>query len=135
MYIPALTAQSLYISIYRMSLIRMLSLEVNCGYARTTIHNNSVTCLDGRYKKQVKPERNLNFRTQFSTLCPNFGIPSDYFDAKFKDKTSQFEKDCDKLIQAFQTKINRLHDSINIWRSFQLVNGLNCLHRKSLSIC
>ena len=77
---------------------------MNCGFARTTIHQNSTSFQDGRYIKTIdKNKRALNFRSQFN-MCTNYGIPERYFDDKFKDKTSLFERDCEKITKAFQSK-------------------------------
>ena len=83
---------------------RMVGLLVNCGYARTTIHNNSTSLDDGRYVKSIdRQKRALNFRSQFN-MCPNYGIPDGYFETVNKDGTSQFDRDCAKVLDAFKSK-------------------------------
>ena len=88
----------------KMTCIRMVSLIVNCGYARTTIYMNSKQNDNSATSVTVDRERRIRaFRSQFSS-CSNFGIPDGYFDPKGKEGLSQFDRDCDKVVKAFKSK-------------------------------
>ena len=82
----------------------MVSLIVNCGYARTTIYMNSKQNDSSATSITVNREQRIRvFRSQFSS-CSNFGIPDRYFDPKGKEGLSQFDQDCDKVVKAFKSK-------------------------------
>ena len=59
----------------------------------------------GRYKRSSIDTQNraLNFRAQFS-MCPKYGIPENYFECSRKDGTSQFDRDCNKILDGFASK-------------------------------
>ena len=87
-----------------MSRIRTVSLIVNCGYARTTIYENSKRGSDSATPVTINREQRMRtFRSQFSS-CANFGIPDGYFDPKGKEGLSQFDRDCDRVVKAFKSK-------------------------------
>ena len=87
-----------------MSCIRTVSLIVNCGYARTTIYENSKRGSDSATPLTINREQRMRtFRSQFSS-CMNFGIPDGYFDPKGKEGLRQFDRDCDKVVKAFKFK-------------------------------
>ena len=84
-----------------MSCIRTVSYIINCGYARVTIYENSPTQRGCHGRKSIdSKQRAFNFRSQFSD-CPNYGIPSDYFEPRGKDGSSQFDRDCQKILNGF----------------------------------
>ena len=81
-----------------MSAIKYISLQVNCGYARTNIYSNprqtKGSCL--ARKGIDKEKRALSFWLQFSAIR-EYGIPDNYFDVNPLNKLSLFDKDCDKF--------------------------------------
>ena len=99
-----------------MSCIRAVALVVNCGYAHVSIYENSNPTKIGCHKHSSIDTQNraLNFRAQFS-MCSNYGIPDNYFEQNRKDGTSQFDHDCNKILNGFaskfQTDINMDRDS------------------------
>ena len=81
------------LSIYSMSIIRHVSLHVNCGYARVNISRQSqiVGC---RARTAIDTDKRAQyFRSQFSA-CPEFGI-SAHFIPQHERSQSQFNRDCD----------------------------------------
>lgn len=62
----------------------------------------------GKHGRQAinKQTRLTAFRSQFSTCC-NYGIPVNYFEAKGKDKQSQFDRDCCKILDGFKFKVSK----------------------------
>lgn len=86
-----------------MSVIRHVSDMINCGYARANIYDNSPTqrgC-NGRENIDIM-ERARKFRSQFND-CRDYGIPEGYFEPRGKDGTSQFDRDCSKILNGFTT--------------------------------
>ena len=87
-----------------MAFIRHTALAVNCGYARVCIHRNSNPERGtGSHARQSidTTKRMTNFKEQFSsTYC----FPEGYFDVKGKNKMTQFERDCNKILDSFGTK-------------------------------
>ena len=80
------------------------SLIVNCGYARTTMYENSKWGSDSATPMAINSEQRIRtFRSQFSS-CTNFGIPDGYLDHKGREGLTQFDKDCDKIVKAFKSK-------------------------------
>lgn len=95
---------------YSMACIRKPSLTVNCGYARVCIYENSTLSRTGRNARQTfdATERAQTFQTQFSTY-QNYSIPDRYFEPKFKDNSSQFDRDSDKIIGGFRMKFRSIY--------------------------
>ena len=88
-----------------MTCIRLISLEVNCGFARTAIYENSPTTLGCNARTAVSTSlRASNFRAMFSSTA-SFGLPNlDYYESKGKKNLSQFDRDCDKVLDGFKKK-------------------------------
>ena len=88
-----------------MSCIRVVSLLVNCGYAWTCIYQNSnpkgigsKACLNIDTQARA-----INFRSEFGNVS-NHGIPTGYFKCKGKSQKSQFDHDCEKILDGFKAK-------------------------------
>lgn len=91
---------------YSMSIIRHVSLHVNCGYARVSIYENSrqTQAAGCRARKAIDTDKRVqHFRSQFS-VCPNYGIPAHYFTPQHKKSCCQFDRDCDKILDGFKSK-------------------------------
>lgn len=86
-----------------MSCIRQVALVINCGYARACIYNNSMPTRTGRYARQeIDTQTRL---TRFRSHCSTYSdIPEGYFEARFKDNWSQFDRDCSKILDGFKSK-------------------------------
>ena len=105
-------------------------------------YENSNPSKIGCYKRSSINTQNraLNFRAQFS-MCPNYGIPENYFEQSRKDGTSQFDRDCNKILNGFASKfrtdIDMDRDSYLIrfssgsWSELPTVEK----HRHTLSNC
>ena len=87
---------------YSMACIRRVSLIVNCGYAHVSIYQNSNPDRMGQHARQEidVSKRKIDFRGQFST----YSFPDNYFEVSGKDKTTQFERDCNKILDSFKLK-------------------------------
>ena len=85
-----------------MSCIRKVALIINCAYARASIHENSQVGLKGRNARQAIDilERKNNFTSQFGTYT-EYAIPDGYFEVGSKDRKSQFDRDCNKILDTF----------------------------------
>lgn len=85
--------------------IRRASLIINCGYARVCIYQNSNPSRNGRNARQNidNIERSDKFRFLFSTH-PTYGIPDSYFTTTGNNRHSQFDRDCSKILDGFQSK-------------------------------
>ena len=84
-----------------MANFRQVALVVNCGYARVCIYRNSNPDQRGQYARQSidTTRRAINFREQFSTYC----LPESYFKVSEKKNTSQFDRDCNRIIDGFKS--------------------------------
>ena len=108
---------------YSMSIIRHASLHVNCGYARVNIYENSRQTQSAGCRARTAidtDKRACHFRSQFS-ICPDFGIPAHYFTPNHTRSRSQFDRDCDKILDGFKSK----------WRSNFEINRESYLQRFS----
>ena len=86
-----------------MSVIRYVSHIINCGYARANIYENSPTQRGCNGRKNIDiEERAQKFRSQFSD-CRDYSIPEAYFEPRGKDGTSQFDRDCNKILNGYTT--------------------------------
>ena len=87
-----------------MSCIRRVSLVINCGYARVCVYQNSNPHRVGQHARQFIdiPKRAINFRTQFST----YHFPENYFKESGKNRTTQFDRDCNKILDGFKAKFS-----------------------------
>lgn len=87
---------------YSMACIRRVSRIINCGFARAWIYENSNPDRTGPHARQTIDisKRASNFRGQFST----YSFPDDYFEVRGKDKTTQFDRDCTKILDSFKLK-------------------------------
>lgn len=112
-----------------MSCIRYISLAINCAYARVNIYDNSRDTKFGCLARKTidKQKRALNFRSQFS-MVTTYGIPESYFDKDKNGFPSRFDKDCDKILNAFISKWR------GVTRDAYLANGLNCQLTKRSAI-
>lgn len=92
-----------------MVFIRQPSLIVNCGYARVSIHKNSNPDRTGRNaRKNIDVSNRANhFRSQFDG-CPSYGIPDGYFEPTGKNNFSQFDRDCNKILDGFLQKFREI---------------------------
>ena len=83
--------------------VRHASLAVNCGYARVCIYNNSNPKRTGQHARQTidTTKRRTNFKEQFSgTFC----LPPSYFNVSGKSNMTQFDRDCNKILDGFKSK-------------------------------
>ena len=88
---------------YSMACIRWVSLILNCGYAHVCIYQNSTPCQAGQLYTRSSidiSQRELNFRTEFTT----YSFPDKYFEKRTKDGTSQFERNCNRILDGFNHK-------------------------------
>lgn len=88
-----------------MSCIKIVSLQVNCGYARTCIYQNSNpkgigSTVHLAIDTQARAD---NFKSQFSNLS-NYVILDGYFECNGKSQKSQFDSDCEKILSGFRGK-------------------------------
>ena len=85
-----------------MANFRQVGLVVNCGYARVCIYLNSNPEGRGQHARQSIDtlRRATNFREQFSSFC----LPESYFKVSEKKKTSQFDRDCQRIVDGFRSK-------------------------------
>ena len=92
-----------------------VSLIVNCGFARTSICRYSQVATGRKARQQIDTaeratsyctaERATNFTAQYS-CCPQYlhGIQDSYLDKKDKHGCSQFDRDCNKVLDGFKMK-------------------------------
>ena len=85
-----------------MASFRQVALVVNCGYARVSIYQNSNPDQRGRHARQSidTTRRATKFREQFSTYC----LPESYFKVSGNKNTSQFDRDCKRIVDGFKSK-------------------------------
>ncbi len=103
-----------------MPCICKVALIVNCGYARVCIYENSDP-RNGRIRKTIDTQKRLaNFKSQFSTY-PAYGIPTRYFEAAGKGSKCQFDRDCDKILDGFNSADIGLHRNSYLF-TFSLAN-------------
>ena len=122
---------------YSMSCIRIVAHIVNCGYARVSIYENSSPLAKGQYARDIdRQKRSFNFRSQF--VCSSYGIPDGYFEQRGKDGNSQFDRDCNKILDGFfQSDMGLCRDkylntfSIKSWSELCTVEN----NRHTLSHC
>ena len=96
-----LDATTYYLS--RMA-IRQVSLIVNCGYARVSIHQNSYPAPAPHIGRKARQsidiiQRAEKFKAQFT--APTYGIPEGYFSPTGKNHISQFDRDSSKILDGF----------------------------------
>ncbi len=92
-----------------MACVRQVSLIVNCGYARGCIYENSNPKRTGQHARQTidTAKRLTNFTGQFnSTYC----FPEGYFNVSGKDNMTQFDRDCNKILDGFKSKFPGVGD-------------------------
>ena len=77
--------------------VRHISLEINCGFARTAIRE--LTPKNGQVDKQ---QRACKFKKLYDG-CSGFVFGAGYFDDETKNG-SMFSRDCTKTLQAFNKK-------------------------------
>ena len=84
--------------------MRHVALNFNCGYARACIYQNSNPNRMGQNARETIDiaKRTKNFKEQFSsTYC----LPDRYFTVSSgKDNTTQFDRDCNKILDGFKSK-------------------------------
>ena len=98
--------QNVYLLLYRMACIHRVSLIVNCGFARTSICRYSQVATGRKARQQIDTaERATKFTAQYS-CCPQYlhGIQDSYLDKKDKHGCSQFDRDCNKVLDGFKIK-------------------------------
>lgn len=84
-----------------MACIRRVSLIISCGFARVSIYENSNPDRTGPHARHIDISRRAtNFRGQFSI----YSFPDNYFEVRGKDKTTQFDRDCTKILDSFKLK-------------------------------
>ena len=86
-----------------MACVCQFALAVNCGYARVCIYQNSNPQRSGQYARQSidRSNRATNFKEQFGgTYC----FPEGYFTTIGKKNMTQFDRDCNKILDGFQSK-------------------------------
>ena len=90
-------------SIYSMACVRYVALAVNCGYARVCIYQNSNPQRTGPNARQAidKTKRETKFRDQFSGT---YFFPEGYFSVIGRKGLTQFNRDCDKVLDGFKSK-------------------------------
>ena len=86
-----------------MACVRRVALIVNCGYARVCIYQNSNPQRTGKHARQTidTSKRIINFRQQFSAI---YRFPDGYFDVRDKNNMTQFDRDCNKILDGFKSK-------------------------------
>lgn len=79
---------------------RQTALQVNCGYARVCIYENSNPGARGQLaRKTVNPQKRLDtFRSTFETY-PEYGIPEEYFVSD--GKLTQLDRDSNIILDNF----------------------------------
>ena len=93
-----------YLSVQSMANFhRQVALLVNCGYARVCIYRNSNPQRKGKHARQTIDtlKRMTNFKEQFSDT---YHFPEGYFDVNGKDNMTQFDRDCNKILDGFKSK-------------------------------
>lgn len=88
-----------------MACARKVALIVNCGFARVSVYQNSNPSREGPNARQTidTQSRLTNFQSQFGNH-PSFCIPEGYFEPSGKRNTTQFNRDCNKLLDGFKVK-------------------------------
>lgn len=86
-----------------MSAIKYVSLQVNCGYARTAMFECVPTLRGCNARKGIEKEETISkFKTIFQSN-PTYGIPDGYFDSTEKHE-SPFVFACNKILNGFKKK-------------------------------
>lgn len=118
-------------------MFRKVALVVNCGYARFSIYMNSNPSRSGQQARQTIDiqQRATHFKTQFNT-CLSYGIPNNYFEASGKDRISQFDRDCNKILDGFKSNFAVTLDltESHTYKPFQLIIGPSYPLQRKVSI-
>lgn len=82
--------------------VRHITLEFNCGYARTAVRE--LTPRTHGSQSIDKNKRSLEFQQLFAD-CPSYGLPESYFEDNTANG-SLFNRDCDKLLKIWSKRWN-----------------------------
>ena len=115
--------------------IRQVALVINCRYARVSIFDNSNPKERGRYARLIDTkQRATKFREQFGST---FSLTDPYFKVSDKKSTSQFDRDCKKIMDGFSGKFPVNTDRKTYVKTFSEWGKLSLEEKKkhSLSSC